>query len=201
MNPGPGDFVVAADLGAQHALAWGWQVDLLVGDLDSLSPEVARRIETAGTRILRAPAAKDETDTELALAHALLLGADEVIVCGATGGRTDHLIANVLLLARPDLASAGVRLADGGETVRLLRAEEQLVRLVIEGGAGDLVSLLPCGGDAVGVSTQGLLYPLFSETLHLGQARGMSNVLTGARCEVSLQRGQLLLIHNRMESK
>lgn len=199
LAPEAGDFVIAADLGARHALAWAWRLDLLVGDLDSLSTEEAKQIEAGGTPILRVPVTKDETDTEVALAHALTLNPDQIILCAATGGRTDHLLANVLLLGRPALASVDTCLVDGGETIRLLRAGDHGTQLDIEGATGDLVSLLPYGEDALGVSTQGLRYPLLAETLYLGEARGVSNALTGTRGEVSLQRGQLLVIHNRME--
>jgi thiamine pyrophosphokinase len=201
INPGPDDFVVAADLGAHHALAWGWRVDLLVGDLDSLGAEEARRFEAAGTRVLRVQAAKDETDTELALSEAIARGPEQIVLCAASGGRTDHLLANVLLLTRPDLAMADVRLVDGGETVRLLQAREGEAGLTIQGGTGDLVSLLAFGGDATGVRTEDLLYPLYGETLPLGQARGVSNVMTAERCVVRLQHGQLLVVHNRMEAR
>ena len=199
LAPQPGDYVIAADLGARHALCWGWSIDLLVGDLDSLSPDEARQIERSGTPTLRAAAAKDETDTELALQHALALAPEKIIICAATAGRTDHLLANVLLLARPRLASADIRLVNDGETLCLLQAEGQEALLDVEGGTGDLLSLLPLGGDAVGVSTQGLLYPLDAETLYEGHARGMSNVLTGPRAQIGLRRGRLLVIHNRKE--
>ncbi len=203
LNPGPGDYVIAADLGAHHALAWSWPVDLLVGDLDSLPADDAAALNAAGTRTVRVPAAKDETDTELALAQAWRSpqrsGRSEIIVCGATGGRTDHLLANVFLLARPELASRG-RAAGGRRGNDPAAAGGRRGGAIgIEGAAGDLVSLLPLGQDALGVSTEGLLYPLHAETLHLGQARGVSNVLTGPRGKVSLQRGQLLVIQNRME--
>ena len=197
--PQPGDRVIAADLGAQHALRWGWRVDLVVGDLDSLPPGASLAIEQAGTEVLRVPAAKDQTDTELAIARALAMGADQLVICGATGGRTDHLLANVLLLAHGALAGADACLVDGGETIRLLRADGEIARLAIEGAAGDLLSLLPLGADTAGVTTRGLRYPLNDETLHLGEARGISNVLTGSRAQVSLRRGCLLVIHNRTE--
>ena len=224
LAPGPGDLVIAADLGAQHAARWGWHVDLLVGDLDSLPADAARSLEAAGVEVLRVQAAKDETDTELAIARALEMGAEQLVICGATGGRTDHLLANVFLLARPSLAGVDACLVDGGEMIRLLREDgdpagfnakaqrrkgaTQLLdasggfgRLTVEGAAGDLLSLLPLGADAAGVSTGGLLYPLADETLHLGEARGISNVLTGSRAQVSLRRGRLLVIHNRMAPK
>lgn len=149
------------------------------------------------------------------------MGAEQLVICGATGGRTDHLLANVFLLAHASLAGVDACLVDGGETIRLLRADGDpsgfnakaqrrkgatqpldagggFGRLTIEGTAGNLLSLLPLGEDADGVSTGGLLYPLANETLHLGEARGMSNVLMGSRAEVSLRRGRLLVIHNRM---
>ena len=50
------------------ASSWGWPVNLLVGDLDSLPAEDAARAAAAGVETVRSPAAKDETDTELALA-------------------------------------------------------------------------------------------------------------------------------------
>jgi len=196
--PQDGDFVVAADLGARHALAWGWPVHLLVGDLDSLPRSISDALAAAGVETQRVSAAKDETDTELALAAALAWGADEIVICAALGGRTDHLLANVLLLARPELARVSARIADGAETVRLAQADATPLTVAIAGAAGDLVSLLPFGADVEGVRTANLLYPLVDETLRLGEARGVSNVMTGERAEVSLTRGRLLVIHNRM---
>lgn len=198
LAPAPGDFVVAADLGAEHALAWGWPVHLLVGDLDSLPAEMVAALKRQGVKIAQAPAAKDQTDTELALAAALTRHADEVIICGALGGRVDHLLANVLLLAHPSLAGLAVSLVDGSETVRWVQAEIAPARITLVGAKGDLVSLLPLGADVEGVATENLLYPLRAETLRLGEARGVSNVMTGARAEVSFTRGCLLVIHNRM---
>jgi thiamine pyrophosphokinase len=196
--PQEGDFVVAADLGAQHALAWGWPVHLLVGDLDSLPAEVVVRLQLAGVETQRVPTAKDQTDTELALALALEHRPAQIVVCGALGGRVDHLLANVLLLAHPSLAGLVVRMADGPETVRLIGEGAAPAALSIEGARDDLVSLLPFGANVEGVWTAGLRYPLRGETLHLGAARGVSNVMSDDRAEVSLTRGRLLVTHYRM---
>lgn len=197
--PASGDRVIAADLGGRHALTWGWPVHLLVGDLDSLPASDAAALAAAGAPVITVPAAKDDTDLELALAHALAEGAQEIVICAALGGRTDHLLANVLLLARPDLAGLDVAIADGRETVRLLRGpaapDAPPARLVLRGAAGDLLTLLPLGADAVGVTTRGLAYPLRDETLFLGRGRGVSNVFTVAEAEITLRRGTLLVAH------
>ena len=196
LAPAPGDLVIAADLGAAHAQAWGWPLDLLVGDLDSLSAGEAALVTAGGVPVITAPAAKDETDLELALAHALAQDAHEIVICAALGGRSDHLLANVLLLARPELADRRVTLANGRESIRLLHGGgSPPSHLVLPGAPGDLLSLLPLGGDALGVTTEGLQYPLHDETLFLGQARGVSNVFTGARAGIALRRGLLLVIH------
>jgi thiamine pyrophosphokinase len=154
-----------------------------------------------GVPTLQVPAAKDQTDTELALLAALEHGADEIVIAAGLGGRTDHLLANVSLLARAALHGCVVSLADGGETVRLAQTEAGPVVTVIPGAPGDLVSLLPYGADAEGITTEALLYPLYAETLRLGEARGVSNVMVSERAEVSLMRGRLLVIHYRMESE
>jgi thiamine pyrophosphokinase len=196
LEPKPGDRVIAADRGAAHARAWGWPLDLLVGDLDSLGAEEEAVAAASGVPVITAPAAKDETDLELALAYALAQGPDEIFICGALGGRTDHLVANVLLLARPELAGRRATLVAGRESIRLLRGDSSSpAHLELPGALGDLLSLLPLGGDALGVTTEGLLYPLHDETLFLGQARGVSNVFTGARADITLRRGLLLVIH------
>lgn len=197
ISPGPGDRVVTADYGAHHALAWGWPVHLLVGDLDSLPQADIEALRSLGTPMIIAPAAKDETDLELALVEALNAGAREIVICGVLGGRVDHLLANILLLARPELASVETVMTDGNQTLCLLSSEPTAaeVSLVLSGAPGDLLTLLPLAGDAQGVSTEGLVYPLTDETLFFASARGVSNVFADGTAHVSLRRGRLLVIH------
>ncbi len=199
LRPGPDTRVIAADRGAATAQAWGWPVHLIIGDLDSLPAAERDALIAAGTPLVTAPVAKDETDLELALATALAEGAREIVLCAALGGRTDHLLANILLLARPELAGLDVCIADGPETIRLLRGDDRSAeppaRLELSAAAGDLLSLLPLAAQAAGVSTVGLRYPLDNETLFLGQARGVSNVFTAERAAITLRRGLLLVVH------
>jgi thiamine pyrophosphokinase len=206
--------VIAADYGAHHARAWGWSVHLLTGDLDSLPEEEAAALRDAGVPVLIAPRAKDKTDLELALELALDLGAEEIVICAALGGRADHLLANVLLLASPELENVRAVIADGPVTVRMMRggggdaetrrrgdAESGRAGVHLEGAKGDLLSLLPIGGDAVGVTTRGLAYPLRDETLYMGQARGMSNMFESQQAEVWLRTGLLLVIHTESRAE
>ena len=201
--PGPADRVVAADFGAHHARAWGWPIDLLIGDLDSLPASELQAARAAGVPTITAPAAKDETDLELAVARALSDGATELIICGALGGRADHMLANVLLLARRELIGVEAVIADGTQTLHLLRGDGtqpgEAACLALTGASDDLLTLLPLAGNAEGVSTAGLLYPLADETLFFAQARGVSNVFAAATARIWLRRGLLLVIHTRIQ--
>ncbi|MCX7671918.1 MAG: thiamine diphosphokinase [Anaerolineae bacterium] len=199
--PGPADRVMAADYGAHHALVWGWPIHLLIGDLDSLPEADWQVVRARSIPTITAPAAKDETDLELALAQALADGAHELIICAALGGRADHMLANVLLLARPELDGIPAAIVEGAQTVRLLRGGASSaaapVSLTVTGAPGDLLTLLPLAGDALGITTAGLLYPLADEPLLFGRARGISNVLTASTAQIWLRTGLLLVIHTR----
>ncbi|HNS51794.1 MAG TPA: thiamine diphosphokinase [Anaerolineae bacterium] len=188
----PGDQVIAADGGAARALARGIVPDLVVGDLDSLPAGKRRALEARGCRFLVHPRAKDETDLELALTYAAGQGAQEIIILGALGGRLDHALANLFLLAMPQLAGRSVRLVDGPDTALLLRSGEE-IRL--EGQPGDLVSLLPLGADALGITTGGLAWPLQGDGLRFAFSRGVSNEMTRHQATVRLDQGLLLVVH------
>ncbi len=189
-----GDWIIGADGGAAQALAWGLAPDLVIGDMDSL-PEQARAIlERQGCRLIEHPRAKDETDLELALAHAVQEGAQEIVVLGALGGRLDHLLANVLLLALPSLAGVPVRIVEGDQQALLLRGGEAVE---MDGAEGDLVSLIPLGGDACGVSTRGLVWGLDGGTLEFGSSRGVSNEMASGRFRVEVGEGLLLVVHSQ----
>lgn len=190
------DLVIAADGGAESLDRLGRRPDLLVGDLDSTDAALVERLAEAGTRVDRHPTDKEASDTELALEAAIAAGASEVVLLGATGGdRLDHELANLLLLADPGREARNVRLVRGSSTVRVLHGA---TRLGLAGAPGDLVSLLPIGGDASGVTTDGLRWALSGETLRMGRSRGLSNEVTGPPASVSLERGTLLVVETAL---
>ncbi len=187
-----GDWIIGADGGAAQALAWGLEPDLVIGDMDSLADEDRATLAGRGCRFLEHPRAKDETDLELALTYAVGEGAREIVVLGALGGRLDHTLANVLLLTLPPLQGVSVRIADGDREALLVRSGGA-VRL--RGNPGDLVSLLPLGGDARGVTTRGLAWALRGEPLRFGFSRGVSNEMMAHEASVEVEDGFLLVVH------
>ena len=192
------DRVVAVDGGTAWLAAHGRRPDLVVGDLDSADPSLTAALEADGVEIERHASAKDASDTELALDGAVAAGADEIVILGALAGpRLDHQLANLMLLADPGLAAVSdLRIVRGGTLVRALHGGD---RTALEAPAGGVVTLLPVGGDAVGVRTAGLRYPLDGETLRIGRSRGLSNVIEDLPASVSLERGTLLVIESTEE--
>jgi len=192
--------VVAADGGALRARGLGLEPDVVVGDWDSLPAAELERLRARGADLIELRPDKDESDAELALLATVARGASRVTVLGAFGGRRlDHALANVALLAHPAVAGCDIVLLDGSARASLIAAPDRAGRPVtrrLPGRVGDLVSLLPLGGDASGVTTRGLRFPLRHEPLRLGPARGLSNVREAETAEVELDGGLLLVVEH-----
>lgn len=184
-----GALVVAADGGAEAALAVGLRVDLAVGDFDSISAAALAALEAAGTRLERHPAAKDASDLELALAAAVRLGAKRILVLGAADGRLDHLLGMLLLLAADAWAEVELDAAFGGARVQVIRGERTLA-----GVPGETISLFALGGPAGGVTASGLRYPLQGDTLLPGTTLGLSNEFAAAEARIAVAAGVLLAV-------
>lgn len=190
----PEDMILAADGGARHCQKLGIIPNTAIGDFDSLTTTELEALTAANVKLCRYPLRKDFTDLELAMQHAIALGADEIIVFGALGARWDQTLANLLLPASDLLKDTNVRLLDGQQEITLLR-DNSLLHL--KGKPGDTISLIPLGGNAIGITTTGLEYPLTNGALYFGATRGISNVLLGEQATVQLTTGLLLcvLIH------
>ncbi len=187
----PGDLLVAADGGARICRQLGILPHILIGDIDSLEDSEVVYLSERGTEIIHHPVRKDYTDLELALRHVQSLGIKQVIVLAALGARWDQTLANLLLPAAVELSGVDIQLVDGPQEVMLVRAGEELS---IFGEPGDTVSLIPLGGDAQGVTSHGLEYPLDDETLYFGATRGLSNSLLIQNASVRLKVGLLLCV-------
>jgi thiamine pyrophosphokinase len=185
------DLLIAADGGALPLLRAGIIPHVAIGDMDSIDAAGLAALEAHGITPQRFPREKDETDLELALLYAAAAGATAIDILGAMGGRWDHTLANVALLALPELRERRARLLADRQTLFLVRDAA-----VLEGQAGDTISLLPLAGDAHGITTKGLRYPLDDATLRYERARGVSNVLLAPPGSVSLRQGLLLVVHS-----
>jgi thiamine pyrophosphokinase len=190
-----GAFVIAADSGLEHAAALGLRVDVLVGDLDSASAQAVGAAEAAGVRIERHPIDKEATDLELALDHALALGATRVTVVSGGGGlRLDHHLAELVLLASARYAPLHLDARIGTARAVPVHAGEGVA---LTGATGAILTLIALGGRASGITTSGLRWPLRNEALEPGSTRGVSNEIVSGPVRVDLTGGTLLAVGSR----
>jgi len=179
--------VIAADGGMRHAKMLGLTPELWVGDFDSAPqtlidewPDVVREPY---------PAAKNETDGEIATAEALARGGKRLVFAGALGGeRSDHAFMHLLY---------ATKLAEDGLDVLLTSGEEEAYPLLpgtrdIDLPKGSLFSIL--GLDTLsGLSIEGARYPLTDFHLPFGSSRTISNVAEGT-VRFTLSSGRAIIL-------
>lgn len=181
--------MIAADSGADLAAASGVSVDVLVGDLDSISPEALEAARRRSTRIEAHDPDKDATDLQLALQAALRMDAREIVVIGGGRGRLDHLLGNVAAITNRSLGDLPIRWITERETAYVVRDRR---RIPIRPGA--TFSLVPVGGNARGVTLTGSKWTLDNATLRSGATLGISNRALQPEISVSVRTGTLLVI-------
>ncbi len=183
-------FTVCADGGYKNAVKAKIVPDVVIGDMDSIG-DIPENIET-----VRASTRKDETDTQLCIDYLAEKGYDDITVVCALGGRCDHEFANLMLTVYG--ANRGVKVTLQGDNVSVSAIKG---KAVFKGSRGDTFSMFPVGGDAEGVTTQGLSYSLSGDTLKFDTPMGISNVFTADEACVSARKGIIIAIHFRGEQK
>lgn len=187
--PLPGDcFVIAADSGLRLCERLHFRPDLVLGDFDSLG------YVPADCPVMQAPAEKDDTDTMLAVREALSRGYRDIRICGAFGGRTDHLFANLQTLAF--LAENGAKgaLIGSADFAYLQGAGSALYPKT----AGFSFSVFAWDSICRGVTLRGVQYPLENAELTQHFPLGVSNVITAKAAEVTVREGRLLIIGSKL---
>jgi thiamine pyrophosphokinase len=178
------EMVIAANGGSKHLAALGVKPHVLIGDIDSVGPDMPWKNEDI--TCVSYPADKDRSDTELAVAYAFEHGCEQVTLMAAMGRRLDHTLGNIALVA----AYPGrVAMLQGKFT---LVAIDPTKKCVLHGIPGSFVSLIPYGKAHNQIKTRGLRYPLDNEPL-LFPTHGLSNALSETEACVCVSEGTLLV--------
>ena len=155
---------IAVDGGADHLLGAGITPAAVIGDLDSLS-EHARA--TFADQLCHIPE-QATTDFEKALTR---VSAPAVIALGFTGGRIDHALNVLNVMAR--YPARNVLLADADDVSFLARQGRTLLRLPM----ATRVSLMPL--DAASVSVTGVQWPFADQKMTPTGFTSPSNAVAG----------------------
>lgn len=179
------DFVIACDKGLSYALNSGVRVDLFVGDRDSLTVPVP-----SGPETLDLPTEKDDTDTLAAIKHALFLGARELTVYCACGGRLDHFLANVQAAAFAAKSGATVKIVDFNCEGWVL----PVGKYAFKQKAGYSFSVLALTDECLGVCLSGAKYSLKNSVLKNVYPLGVSNEWAQSEITLSFESGVLAVL-------
>ncbi|MBB5346868.1 thiamine diphosphokinase [Desulfoprunum benzoelyticum] len=185
------DYVIATDGGALHCHALGLTPDLVVGDMDSIPQWLLDEFRQQGVETRTYPERKDHTDLELAIDLAIERGMTDLTILAALGQRWDMSIAAVMLLTTPRFAGLRIILRDGPTDLFCLRGRQRLDLAAVPGAR---LSLIPLGGPALGVTLQGLEYPLADHCIPMGSTLGISNVVTRPEVSIEVREGLLLCL-------
>ena len=178
------DFIICADGGYDHAAAAGIVPDMLIGDLDSITLPNDPAVKT-----LIFPSEKDDTDTGICLQTALDKGYRDIMIIGGLGGRLDHTMSNIQLIAGKCHLADRIIIKDktnsctalNNSSITLPRVENQYV------------SVFPMT-ECRGVYESGVKYPLNDYHLPIGSTIGTSNEITEEYGTFSVTDGIMLVI-------
>jgi len=186
------DLILCADGGANYAYKMGVLPSYIIGDMDSILPEVKDYFLANDVIIKKYPQKKDFTDIQLALSAADELGAEEIVLLGTLGKRLDHFLSN--LYCGIELAQKGRRIVHYSPecTVYLVTRE-----LKIEGREGDIVSVIALSEEARGVYEEGFDSPLADAVLEQKNPYTISNVLVSETGTIGVEEGVLAVFHYR----
>jgi thiamine pyrophosphokinase len=182
--------IIVCDGGVRHLQKLGIKPDVIIGDMDSIEPARLTSYSAQGVKVIKYPANKDFTDTELALDYALDLKPAAVYIWAALGGRLDHTLANVFLLLKGKDAGIKTYLLDEYCEAFIVDKEAAFVD-----AKGVIVSLFAFSSKVEGLSLSGFVYSLKDAVLTMGESIGISNIINKAHAKISVRAGNLLVIH------
>ena len=189
IHPDKTDLLIGADKGYYTFISNGFTPNVAIGDFDSYSGEI--RCDN----IIRYPVKKDFTDCALAIEYALDRGYNKIVIYGAIGGKLDHTIANIALLAQYSQKGIEIAFVDNDSAIFAIHNSSAY----FDKNASGRISVFSLNDKSLSVTEQGLAYTLDGYTMENKNPLGVSNEFIGEEAFVSVKEGTLL-IHTSKEN-
>lgn len=191
------DTVIAVDGGLKLADRLQLMPDYIVGDFDTIEPEIierykvlTKRHESNAPKVLSFRPEKDDTDTEIAVRLCIELKVKKVTIVGATGTRLDHTLANIHMLK--NFLESGIEAAIYDCNNKIYLTDHNLV-LRRDQLYGENFSMLPFTESVTGITLKGFKYPLKNKTISLGTSLCISNVVLEETASLEFDTGILIV--------
>ena len=181
-----GDIVIAADGGYKYLQQAGIKPDIVIGDFDSLgkAPE--------GEKIIRLKPEKDVTDTYAAVSEGIKCGYSRFNIYGASGGRIEHTLANIQLIASLAEKNMQASIFDGSTVITAVTAKT----LRFDSAYNGYISIFAHSDKCTGVCLRGLKYPLENAELNNLFPLGVSNEFLGVESEIVIGNGTAIIVYS-----
>ena len=190
-----GQNIIAGDRGLEALYQLKIIPNHVVGDFDSVSPEILEFYKKQSQIIFHTyHAEKDNTDTDIALKLAIRLKSSKITIMGALGKRIDHALANIHILKDALEANIPSQIIDTHNRIYLINESIQLEKDKIY---GKYVSLIPLTSEVEGITLTGFKYPLENYTLPIGTSLGISNEIIEDRAHIKMKKGILIVIESK----
>ena len=184
----PDALIACADGGLRHARALGLHPDFMISDCDSMP-------ETEGTEVIRLKPEKDDTDTQSCLREVFRRGCREATLVCATGGRIDHMLANLSLLEEAKSMGGQLTVLDSCNRIVL---HEGGCRKFKMPAAYRYFSIVPLDAALHGVTIENAKYPLHDATVtRAGMVTISNEAAENATVTVEIQDGRALVVFSR----
>lgn len=155
----------------------------VVGDFDTLGAAPEKE------NVIGLECEKDFTDGERAVRCAKELGATAITVYGAFGGRPEHILGNIALLAIAEKIGLDAKIKGDKYSVYLVSGAREFAAK-----KGVSVSLIPYTDECTVTDSRGLYYPLKDLPLTKYETLGISNKTTENGFYINVVKGKVLAI-------
>lgn len=184
-------FVLVLDGAINRVLSCGIKIDVLFGDFDQTDTNFEElKTSQFPIEIIHAPD-QEKTDLEKAIEFLIERDFPAANIVWATGKRADHTMANIAILPKYS-AQIKLKIIDDHSCIFPILPLPNIFTKWYK--KGTIISLMPVG-EATGISTQNLKYPLNDETLTLGRRNGNSNEAEeDGQVQISYQSGDMLIM-------
>jgi len=186
------EYVICADGGLEKAETLKLVPNIIIGDLDSVSPLVLKKYTDMNIEVVKYPVEKNYTDMELAVEYALEKGYKDIVLIGASGSRLDHTIANIMLIESYYKQGIKIKIIDNNNSVQIVTNNME-----IRNKNYFYVSIVPITDCIEGVTLKGFKYPLSDVNVKRGSTQCISNQITEQNGSISLRKGNALVFISR----
>ncbi len=186
-------YIIGVDKGLEILDRLGVEANLAVGDFDSVSFDIKQKyLNRENTVLLNAE--KDYSDTHIAILEALKQKPDTIIIAGATGGRIDHMLANISLLGICEAENVFAYIIDEYNKIRITNKPVSIKKTSCY---GKYISLIPYTDKVTGVNLSGFKYKLTDATLVRDETIGISNEIEREEGFITFKSGRLIVIESK----